>query len=406
MAGNVFPISLNQTLLWKVRNFPDDVYNFDPQDNLTILMSILMGNAGVGQLSTVQTAARINQQNLEFSDIERILGNILGLPRLPSEIYAIATNPFRDQLLQQEWADILSKDAQYRGRLDASAYSRMLGATPMGFKSMSEATTGTRTKMSEIWNTPTTQITSNYTVTISGQTYTTLASGTVIISGTQTTASGYFNYPVISGSSPTGAIASGYIGYTTAYTTRGFGVNETVFYPTQLPDVPWTSDTQNGIVQAIETIKTTGSIVTVVNPTISQDFIQAPYAKTINNTFVTSGNMTIVSGNSQFFYLSRQVLANNVSTPANTYRSVSLGSGITAIQDNGRYWLVNDQQTLAPYFAHMVTQESSINVTQNISTVNITPIQPKSASPASSYSSTTMLGAGLLNITATVYGDS
>lgn len=49
MAGNVFPISLNQTLLWKVRNFPDNIYNFDSIDNLTILMSILLGDAGVGQ---------------------------------------------------------------------------------------------------------------------------------------------------------------------------------------------------------------------------------------------------------------------------------------------------------------------------------------------------------------------
>ena len=405
MAGNVFPISLNQTLLWKVRNFPDDIYNFDPQDNLTILMSILLGNAGVGQLSMVQTAARINQQNLEFSDIERVLGNILGLPRLPSETYTLATNPFRDQLLVQEWADILSTDAQYRGRLDGSAYSRMLGATPMGLKSMADITAGTRAKMVEVWNTPTAIVSSNYTVTVSGQTYTTLASGTVIVSGTQTTASGYFYYPVISGSNATGAIASGYVGYTTAYTTRGFNNNEIVFYPTQLPDVPWSSDTQNGIVQALETIKTTGSIVTVNSPTISQDFVQLPAAKTSNNIFVTSGNMTIISGNSQFFYMSRQVLANNVSTPANTYRSISLGSGISAIRDNGRYWLVNDQQTLAPYFAHMITQESNINVTQNISTVNITPIQPQTASPASSYSSTLMLGAGLLNITATVYGD-
>jgi len=383
MAGAVYPLSLNQTLAWKVRNFPDDIYNFNPLDKLRVLMSVLLDNAGVGQLDIVQTVSRINQENLEFSDIDTILGNLLGISRLPSELYATTTNPFTDQLLMSQWFDVISKDSNYRQRLDDSASARLLGATPVGLKKIAESVSHTPVKMVESWNAPLVQASGNYTVTISGFSYTTIASGTYLVSGSLTTTSGYIPYVY------QGNTNLAYVGYTTARTTRGLGVNEVVLYPESLPDVNFTSDFKEGIIKSVETLKPAGLDITVANPAISPEYTQ-----------ITA---TAVSGNSFFFYLNRTVLANNLSIPTNVTNSLIAASGQAFVVANGRYWLQNSQPSQAPYFAHTVTQEASIDVTENISTVQVQALGTLgSLNPTNT--ATGLLGQGTFDISSTVYG--
>ena len=102
MAGNTFPVNLHSTFSEKVRNFPDDIYNFNDGDNLTTLMKILLGNSGTGQLRNLQIAAKISQQYLEYSNLDYILGQILNVQRISPEIYSFATNPFIDQLTDSQ----------------------------------------------------------------------------------------------------------------------------------------------------------------------------------------------------------------------------------------------------------------------------------------------------------------
>src|ERR1035437_4201937 len=130
----VYPLSLPQTLPWKVRNFPDDVYNFNPTDNLTQLMGIILGAAGTGQLDLIFTAARINQENLEFSELDNILGVLLNTRRLVSEMYNTTNNPFTDQLSIENWEDVISKDSAYRERLNGVSSFLLQGATPIGLR--------------------------------------------------------------------------------------------------------------------------------------------------------------------------------------------------------------------------------------------------------------------------------
>ena len=68
-TGNSLPLNINQTLSWKTRNFPDNVYDLNPSDLLTTLMGVLLGNAGTGQLGASQVAAKLTQQYLQFSDL-------------------------------------------------------------------------------------------------------------------------------------------------------------------------------------------------------------------------------------------------------------------------------------------------------------------------------------------------
>ena len=399
MAGAVYPLSLNQTLDWKVRNFPDDIYSFNPLDKLRILMSILLDNPGVGQLDIVQTAARINQENLEFSDIDTILGMLLGIPRLPSELYSTSANPFTDQLLMSQWFDVIYKDSNYRQRLDSAVAARLFGATPIGIKSMAESVSHTPVKMVESWNVPIVKASGNYTVTISGFTYTTIASGTSLVSGTLSTTSGYIPYV------SQGITNYAYVGYTTAETSRGLDGSEIMFYPKALPDVSWSPDFREAIITSIETLKPASIDITVANPVATTEYIQAPYrmSSTVSGVFTTSGTASVVYGNSYFFYLNRTVLANNVSTPTNITTAIVAASGQNSVVANGRYWLVNNQPSQAPFFAHTVTQEADIDVTQNISTVQVQAFGNTGVSTPTN-TATGLLGQGTLSVSSTVYG--
>jgi len=332
MAGNVIPLSLDQTLNWKVRNFPDDVYNFDPSDYLTIFMRTLLGNAGTGQLTTLQITARLNQLNLEFSDLDNIMGQLLNTPRLSSEYYTINTNPFIDQLVRLSWQDVITKDSDYRERLVGVASSYLKGGTVFGIESVAEATSNVRFRVVESWMTA--------------------ASGTNI---------------------PT-TIASG-------VTSRGFGVNEVILVPNVPSDIIFNADIKHATLKSLGNLKPTGSIVTVSSGI---------------NGFSNPMNYTVVSGNSQFFSFDRQVTANNINDPAiSSYN-------INDISYAGRYWLRNGLTTQAPVFAHLQSQEGSIDITQNINSVVVNSILP--SGNTNQYTTTSMLGKSLLPVTSTIYG--
>ena len=328
----VYPLSLPQTLPWKVRNFPDDVYNFNPTDYLTKLMSIALGPAGTGQLDLIYTSARINQENLEFSDLDNILGVLLNTRRLVSEMYSTVNNPFTDQLSIDNWEDVISKDSAYRERLVGVSSAYLQGATPLGLKNIANATNSFENKIVEVWN-----------VTTSG----------VTISGT-------------------------------TYKTRGFGVNETVLIPLVPSDLTFTNDLQRDTLQSRYNLKPAGNIVTVASGI-------NPY----NNL-----SYTVISGNSEFFYLNRQVLANGISSPASTSNTSN-----TAV--SSRYFLKNNVNVQAPHFAHLLTEESTTDVTLNISNVSITPLSSVSSTgELPSYNTTLPIGNPSLSVTSTVYGNS
>ena len=152
-TGNSLPLNINQTLAWKTRNFPDNVYNLNPGDLLTTLMSTLLGNSGVGQLSSAQIAARLTQQYLQFSDLENTLGELLNAPRLSTELYSSPVNPFIDQLTPSQWNDVLIKDSNYRERLIALMNALLKGGTVQGIQATAEATSQGQALVIENWTT-------------------------------------------------------------------------------------------------------------------------------------------------------------------------------------------------------------------------------------------------------------
>lgn len=150
-TGNSLPLNINQTLSWKTRNFPDNVYDLNPSDLLTTLMGVLLGNAGTGQLGASQVAAKLTQQYLQFSDLENTIGELLNAPRLTTEFYNSPVNPFTDQLTPSQWNDVFIKDSNYRERLIALMTALLKGGTVQGIQATSEATAQTQTLVIENW---------------------------------------------------------------------------------------------------------------------------------------------------------------------------------------------------------------------------------------------------------------
>jgi len=116
------------------------------------------------------------------------------------------------------------------------------------------------------------------------------------------------------------------------------------------------------------------AILQVIQSIIPSNFIISfgPVQNTLNQIPLTSvaisgmdmnGNPTTMepAGYSEYFYLQPSVTANNIVTPIN----IPIGAST-------RYWLMNGMPINAPYFAHLQTQEISIDATGNIANVTST----------------------------------
>ena len=169
----------------------------------------------------------------------------------------------------------------------------------------------------------------------------------------------------------------------TNYKTRGFGVNETVIVPSVPSDLSFNNDLQRDTLQGLYDLQPAGNIITITSGI-------NPY----NNL-----TYTVTSGNSQFFFLNRQVIANGISTPSSVTNTSN-----TAV--NSRYFLKNNVSVQAPHFAHLLAEESITDVTLNISTVAVIPLSSLSSTgELPGYSTNLPLGHPSLQVTATFFGN-
>jgi len=320
MAGNLFPINLHSTFLQKVSNFPEQVYNFNDGDNLTTLMKILLGNSGTGQLNNIQLVARLSQQQIEFSNLDNILGIILDISRSSSEIYKFSTNPFIDQLLQTQWQEVITKDASYRERLLGAAEAFQIGCTLWGIITLCEALTQMNFYVVESWRTP---------------------------------------------------------GYGRAINSQ----KEIVLIPLVDNNSFFTWDQSKAylILQTIQKILFFDMQISFGTPITTFTTYSGA-----NVTVTTSGVTAVPSGYCNYFYLQPTVNSTQISTPA----TITPGS-------NTRYWVQNNANTQAPWFAHLQTQETSIDLTGNI-------ISATSSDNAPSVNQS--IANSLMEVTSTMYG--
>lgn len=148
------PFAGSKTFEWKVRNFPDEVYAFRPDDHLTRLMRVLLEDAGIGQLKKFQLVAKLTESlySTNFHDLDDFFGAYLRLPRTKDEVYVYA--PFFDQLTAEEWNEVYLKDAMYRSRVSMMLQSLLRGGTAEGLMMLAEAITGRPCQVFEMWRSP------------------------------------------------------------------------------------------------------------------------------------------------------------------------------------------------------------------------------------------------------------
>lgn len=325
MAGNLFSKKLHSTFTQKVSNFPDNLYYFNDNDNLTTLMKILLGNSGTGQLQNLQIVAQLGQQHIEFSNLDEIMGLILQVKRLSSEIYSFATNPFIDQLNESNWQEVSRKDASYRERLLGAAEAFQTGSSLWGVLTLCEAITQVKFYALESWRTP-------------------------------------------------------------GYGRQSSGINpaqEIVLIPLVDNATPLVTNDNNGLFKWDQS--KANALLSVIGQLVPDNFVISFGSPTQTLNPVASKSVT-ASGYSEYFYLQPIINGTQVNTPGN----IQPGSAT-------RYWVQNATTTSAPYFAHLQTQETIIDLTGNISSVTVSGNNP-GGNPSNS------LSLPSIQVTSTVYG--
>lgn len=142
MAEAAWNYPLHTSFDYKVRNFPERIYDFNPNNHITKLLKTLLGDAGVGQMAKSQTVARLNEVlgGTQFSDLDYLFGRFMGMQRMPEEKYD--WDPFSDQLTETQWRDVLYRDAQYRERITLYLQAMLRGGTNEGLAMAAEAACG------------------------------------------------------------------------------------------------------------------------------------------------------------------------------------------------------------------------------------------------------------------------
>lgn len=123
----------------RLAHFDEQVFDLRLSSHLSRLMSVLLGDAGMGQFRKAWLLRRLaaTLSGSHFFDLDRFYGALFGIQRIDSEILAIDPN---DALAtSQEWSQAILADTSYRSRLEAFAKAISYGATTVGMELLAEA---------------------------------------------------------------------------------------------------------------------------------------------------------------------------------------------------------------------------------------------------------------------------
>jgi hypothetical protein len=120
----------------------EDNYDLSNNSHLFRFLVALCGEAGAGSIKRSLMLPRLREQleATHFTDLDRLYGNPLALPRLKEEIYSI--DPRNEVMTQEQWQDVRIKDATYRARCLTWMRAIIEGPTPRGIALAGEAALG------------------------------------------------------------------------------------------------------------------------------------------------------------------------------------------------------------------------------------------------------------------------
>lgn len=136
------PIRAPQSLRRRLARFDSPAYNLHQDSHLFRYIVALCGEAGAGSVKRELLYPRLQQmlESTHFSDLDRLYGNPLALPRLSAELYTV--DPMNEALTQTQWRDVRIKDSQYRARCLTWMRAIIEGPTPRGMALAGEAALG------------------------------------------------------------------------------------------------------------------------------------------------------------------------------------------------------------------------------------------------------------------------
>jgi hypothetical protein len=127
------------TIQARLAHFSEHVYRMEPESALVRFASVLLGDAGIGQLRKKYILRRLQQtlQGTHFFDLDRFYGALFGVQRRAAEIISI--DPYAETATAEEWEAIHSRDASYRSRISQFSKALSYGPTPVGMELIAEA---------------------------------------------------------------------------------------------------------------------------------------------------------------------------------------------------------------------------------------------------------------------------
>jgi hypothetical protein len=135
------PLGAPSDLIKRLDRFGSD-YNLASDSHLFRYLLALCGESGAGELKKSLLYPKLQQtlESTHFTDLDRLYGGPLGLPRLSEEIYSI--DPKNNILTQAQWNEVRAKDASYRARCLLWMRAIISGPTKQGIKLAAEAACG------------------------------------------------------------------------------------------------------------------------------------------------------------------------------------------------------------------------------------------------------------------------
>lgn len=135
----------------RLEHFDEDVYRADRLSTLYKFIDALCGDAGAGSLKKEIFMARLGGalENIYFSDLDYIFGNIHFLSRTTEESYP--HEPATQSLTSDQWDDVRTKDAWYRARIKDFFVACTMGGTTDGIRMAVQAATSADCDVQEVW---------------------------------------------------------------------------------------------------------------------------------------------------------------------------------------------------------------------------------------------------------------
>lgn len=109
------PLAAQEIFGNKLARFGDN-YNVSNTSHLYRFLVALCGESGAGSVKKELLTSKLQQmlESTHFTNLDRLYGDALALPRLSEEVYGI--DPLNEILTQDQWSEVKAADAAYRER--------------------------------------------------------------------------------------------------------------------------------------------------------------------------------------------------------------------------------------------------------------------------------------------------